>query len=393
MNLSRHFRTLSLLLGALLPIAGSVQSFAFTDQASRQASSATDLNARLHRLHRGINFSQWFAQAGGSGGLNPEHFQNYITEKDVALVKKLGMDHVRFSIDPTPMFNESKPEDISPQYLGYVDHAVQMITGQGLAVLIDIHPPSEFNQRLGKDDRHVRAFASFWRALARHFSDTDPNLVYLEIINEPEVQDGYRWLGIQAKVAAAIREGAPKHTIIATGHMFSSDPQFLFLQPLPDPNVIYNFHFYDPHWFTHQGASWGVDTWTYLREIPYPSTLENIKPKLSQVPNLEQRAELSRYGADQWNAARIDNEMDQVAAWAAQYHASVICDEFGVYRKYSNPEDRARWLHDVRTSLEKHNMGWTMWDYVGGFALVNDDNGVRTPDALTVQALGLNQSR
>ncbi len=393
MNITKSFRKMGWLWGVLVLIAGMSQAFAVTGQPSNQASSQNDLNGRMHRLHRGINFSQWFSQAGGSGGLTPEHFQNYITEQDVTLIKKLGMDHVRLSIDPTPMFNESNPEAVPAQYLGYVDHAVQMIVGQGLAVLIDIHPPSEFNQRLGKDDRHVRAFAAFWRALARHFSNTDPNLVYLEILNEPEVQDGYRWMGIQAKVAAAIREGTPQHTIVATGHMFSSDPQLLFLEPLADPNVIYNFHFYDPHWFTHQGATWGVDTWTYLRDIPYPSTLDNIRPRLSQVPNAEQRAELSRYGADQWNAARIDNEIDQVAAWARQHHVNVICDEFGAFRKYSNPEDRARWLHDVRTSLEKHDMGWTMWDYVGGFALVNDNHGVRTPDALTVQALGLHQTR
>ncbi len=43
----------------------------------------------------------------------------------------------------------------------------------------------------------------------------------------------------------------------------------------------------------------------------------------------------------------------------------------------------------MRTALEKHSIGWTMWDYAGGFAVVNKVNGHATPDAETVKALGL----
>ena len=54
------------------------------------------------------------------------------------------------------------------------------------------------------------------------------------------------------------------------------------------------------------------------------------------------------------------------------------------------PEERAAWLSDVRTALEKRGMGWTMWDYSGGFAVVVKENGQATVDAATVKALGLN---
>jgi hypothetical protein len=35
-------------------------------------------------------------------------------------------------------------------------------------------------------------------------------------------------------------------------------------------------------------------------------------------------------------------------------------------------------------------MGWTMWDYSGGFGVVVKENGRATADAITVKALGLN---
>jgi len=46
----------------------------------------------------------------------------------------------------------------------------------------------------------------------RHVNDL------LEVLNEPMVEDGYRWFGMQAKLISAIRSGAPRHTIIAAGH-------------------------------------------------------------------------------------------------------------------------------------------------------------------------------
>jgi endoglucanase len=67
----------------------------------------------------------------------------------------------------------------------------------------------------------------------------------------------------------------------------------------------------------------------------------------------------------------------------------VICNEFGVYRKNAEPKDRVAWLTDVRTSLEKYVIGWTMWEYHGGFGVVTMQNGQPTPDEQTLRSLGL----
>jgi hypothetical protein len=100
------------------------------------------------------------------------------------------------------------------------------------------------------------------------------------------------------------------------------------------------------------------------------------------------RLQVIRYGTDHWNAQRIDEEIAQAADWAKRWGVTVICNEFGVFIKMSDPEQRAAWLTDVRTSLEKHGIGWAMWDYDGGFNVVNRVNGIATPDPLTVKALG-----
>lgn len=343
-------------------------------------------------LRHGINASEWFAQVYDPKGYTKEHFQTYITAQDVALIKSMGFDHVRLSVNPQPMFNSGHADQLPAEYLSYLDAAVKMVLNQGLAVILDVHPESDFKARLANDD-FVEQFADFWRALARHYSTNDPNLMFFEILNEPEMRDRFRWSGMQVKLATAIREGAPRHTIIAAGANWSADDELLFLESLPDPNVIYNFHFYDPHVFTHQGATWGVNYWHEVQHLAYPSNRESAEKAAAAVPDEINRLYVLRYGMEHWDATRIDMEIGQVADWAKRRNVPVICNEFGVYRKDADPADRAAWLTDVRTSLEKHNMGWTMWDYSGSFGVVTKTNGHAVPDDITLKALGLNSSK
>ncbi len=342
--------------------------------------------ARAARLRRGINLSHWFSQ---SREYSKAHLQKHTTAEDIALIRRMGFDHVRFPIEPAPLFNEADPTKLNTEYLGLLDDALNVILAQQLAVIVDIHPSDEFKVRLNKDDRQVEAFGKFWRALAAHLSTRDPESVFLEVINEPMVEDGYRWFGIQGKLIAAIRAGAPRHTIIAAGHRWSGPYELLFLEPYADRNIIYNFHFYEPFAFTHQGATWAGPNLPFYKEVPYPSTPEAVMKIMETVHDATARYNLLRYGEDRWNIARLDAEIGMIASWAGKHRVPLTCNEFGAFRRFARPTDRAAWIVDMRTVLEKHGVGWTMWDYAGGFAVVNKTKGLATPDAETLKALGL----
>ncbi len=356
------------------------------------AQSSMDANVAQRRaahLRHGINLSEWFAQVYDPKGYTKEHFETWNTVQDIALIKAMGFDHVRLSANPQPMFRHKQADRIPADYLGYLDTAVKMILDHGLAVIIDLHPDSDFKEKLAADNDSVEQFADYWRALARHYSSTNPDLVSFEILNEPEFRDRYRWQGVQAKLAVAIREGAPQHTIIVAGAYWSSESELLFFDPLHDANIIYNFHFYDPHIFTHQGATWSTNYVHYLKDLPYPSTPENVQQAAALIPDAVNRLQAIHYGLDRWNASRIDGEIGQVAAWAKRWNVPVTCNEFGVYRETANPQDRAAWISDVRSTLEKYGIGWTMWDYSGGFGVVTKKDGKTIPDEVTLKALGL----
>ncbi len=100
---------------------------------------------RATHLRHGINLSEWFAQVYDSKGYTKEHLEGWVTADDIALIKSMGFDHVRLSVNPEPMMRHNMADQLPPEYLGYLDAAVKMILDHGLAVIIDMHPESEFS--------------------------------------------------------------------------------------------------------------------------------------------------------------------------------------------------------------------------------------------------------
>jgi endoglucanase len=175
-------------------LLGAVVSLGQTTVPSTSTRQSTAVPPqRLAHLRHGINITGWFGQVFDPKGYTKEHFQTHTTAEDVALIKSMGFDHVRLVVDPKPMFVDGHADDIPPEYLAYLDSAVKMILDEGLGVIIDMHASSEFKTDLGKRDDLVEQFADFWRALARHYSSSNPDLVFFEILNEPEMTDRYRW--------------------------------------------------------------------------------------------------------------------------------------------------------------------------------------------------------
>src|SRR6202163_4664688 len=52
--------------------------------------------SRLARLRHGINLSHWFAQ---SADYSRAHLESHTTAEDIALIRKIGFDHVRLTLE------------------------------------------------------------------------------------------------------------------------------------------------------------------------------------------------------------------------------------------------------------------------------------------------------
>ena len=354
--------------------------------AQSESAPASIAFARAQHLQYGINTSIWFAQASD---YSVHRLQTFTTADDIALIAKMGFDHCRLSIDAGPLVAWQHGGAADTPFMTELDRVVNVMLQNHLSVILDIHPTSEYKAELFQGSAGVANFTSLWRALAAHFAAADPEHVFFEIMNEPEQNDPYRWQGIEATVVDAIRQAAPRSTIIAAGAHWSGLGDLLVLEPLADPNIIYTFHDYEPFPFTHQGATWTSPEVRPERAIPYPSTPEDIAPKLDEEPTLSGQFFLDEYGEGRWDAARVENSIEFAAKWSALHHVPIYCGEFGVLREYAPPAARAQWLHDMRVALEKNHIGWAMWDYQTNFGVVTKQNGTTTPDADILEALGL----
>ena len=174
------------------------------------AAEATDgvSPARLARLTCGIGLSDW---ASRLPDLDQERRSGNLA-KDVTLIKAMGFRHVRFLMTEETVVNMETPTVLDPVKLGRFDAALDMLLNGGLGIIIDFNPRDTLKQALVKDAAAVDEFVNLWRVLAKHLATRDPEMVFLEVMNEPVMRDTDRWNVIQKKALAAMRQSAPRHT-------------------------------------------------------------------------------------------------------------------------------------------------------------------------------------
>jgi hypothetical protein len=347
--------------------------------------------ARSARLRRGINLSHWFSQVYVQPGYVPAHFDSYVRTADIALIREMGFDHVRFAIACEPILAQSTAGRLPTDYLKRIKSRIETILNHDLAVIVDIHPETPFKEQLARADSAVATFIAFWESFAAELAGFDPERTFFEVLNEPCIHDANRWNTIQNRAVAAIRRQAPHHTIIISGDQWSQLPELLKVQPPADRNIIANFHLYDPSAFTHQGASWASPWAIFTKGLTYPADSHFIAAFLNHVTDADAREQLADYAVINWNARAYRDFIQPAVSWGQTHGLCLTCNEFGVYKKFSPRASRLAWVRDVSATLSASGIGWTMWDYAGDFAVVVQENGLRVPDHELVASLGLRQ--
>jgi endoglucanase len=347
--------------------------------------------ARAARLRHGVNLSHWFSQIYKPPGYVAQHFDHYIHVADIAIIRDLGFDHVRLPINCEPIFATPVADGtLPPAHIERLRTRILEILDHDLAVIVDIHPEDAFKKRLAASDDAVSAFVAFWIQLASAFADLDPQRVVFEILNEPCIRDAARWNHIQNTTAAAIRRVAPLHTLVLSGDRWSELPELLKLELPQDANVLLNFHLYDPSAFTHQGARWASPWCRLIKGLNYPTDPKNVAELKTQITDPDALRHLDEYTELRWDADAYRRFLQPTIAFARAHRLPLLCNEFGVYKAYSPRASRLAWLRDVSATLTAHDIGWTMWDYAGDFAVVvKDESGMRVPDHEVVAALDL----
>jgi len=365
--------------------------------------------SRLSSLSRGINMSAWmWIPEAGDKPENEAARRGFVTDAELTHLREIGLTHVRLPFEPRWMWDE-RSHTLRPDETAEYFDAADRCAKAGLAVIIDAHylKTTWVTPTMAGDDPQTTRFEElelFWAALAARAATTDPERVFLEILNEPHdltketKNEAFNkspkahdvWPVGQARLIDIIRKAAPNHTIIATGDDYGGISGLLRLRPVADSNIVYSFHFYDPMFFTHQSAAWGWWVWKDLKSVPWPATRAQLEGIAAGQLNKEVHNHVEwSIDREPWTEAKLKAKLQQAADWSAKNSVPVYCGEYGVYTKASPAADRVAWIKAVNAALDELKIGRAMWDYSGGFRMTVGNARSRTVERDVAEAMGL----
>jgi len=320
---------------------------------------------RMLPFSRGINFSQWF-EAYGAQAIQ---FTRYV-EQDFADVKSMGADIIRIPVRMHSMTLGEPDYTMDPLLLQLLDTAVDWAEKYNLYEIIDNH---SFDPVAPTAETIDGILLKVWTQIAERYKNRGEYVIY-EILNEPHGISDTRWGEIQGAVIDAIREIDTTHAIIVGGTDYNSIGKLFSLPQYQDSNLIYTFHFYDPHIFTHQGAAWGSPSLASLAGVPFPIDRKRIPATPAELKGtwIEDALKTYEYAAA---FSTLGASLDRAVAFALQRDVPVFCGEFGVYMIQSPAADRVKWYEFISAELEKRNIARASWDYFGGFGIFNTPAG------------------
>jgi endoglucanase len=123
-----------------------------------------------------------------------------------------------------------------------------------------------------------------------------------------------------------------------------------------------------------------------VSRVIYPSTEMTMTAAGIRLGPQRQAAEkLVRAYIDRpWTAETVEGRIAAAAGWARRAGVRLMCTEFGVLRPRIDPGSRYRWIADVRAALERHGIGWSIWDYADLFGIAAAQGNVDyLPDGAT----------
>jgi len=311
-------------------------------------------------LSRGINLSGWWESSR----------KNKISSQDLRTIKTLGFDFVRIPVSSRWLRQKTGQEKVIQELRCDLVATLH----NGLSIVLDLHDAENPDS-----PDMLSTLESLWHTLRPAVDGLPEDRVFLGLLNEPsdKIQG---WWALQGKLITALRPLYPGHTFIASdfkgGYWGLKNKA-----PYDDNKVMYDFHFYQPMFFTHHNAPWQKqrhDRREKTDRLKYPSSLET-----DADPEYEL---MTKYKDEDWNKKTLGEKLKPVFAWSHRTGAKLICLEFGVFKPFVDGPSRARWLKDVREILEENGISRAFWEYNLGFGLV-DNNG--EPDPNVVAALGL----
>jgi len=281
-----------------------------------------------------------------NGPLVTEVFSKYAAQ---------GFNAVRLPIKWDDDAATTAPYTINPTLTwGKIDWVIARARQYNLKVIINVHA---YNDLMADPAGQEARFLAIWDQIANRYKNQASDL-WFEVLNEPSGQFNTTpslWNTLQNKAIAKIRQSNPNRLFMTTPVRWGNINALNNLTLPTDPNLVVQFHFYDPFDFTHQGAQW-----------------------LSPVPACG-----INWAGTQAEKDAVNQKLDQAVTWANQKQVPLFMGEFGVYRQCAGVLGAAsRWTVHVRKAAEARGIPWSYWESHKGFGAYNPNTDQWVPELL-----------
>ena len=226
----------------------------------------------------------------------------------------------------------------------------------GMRVVVDLHEPplmingkpasSAFQQtdEFWNTPGLKEAYISFWQKVANTLVDQKYNDIIwgYDLFNEAILNGGTApvWINMAQDIVDAIRAiDKDVWAIYQPGMLLSA---YNNLKPLNDKRVVYSFHFYPPHSFSHQG----IETVYGRTDMTREEALKAISNKYPGVIN-----------GVQWNKERFETHMAPFNDFIKKHNVPAYIGEFSVVA-WTDVNSAVQWLTDAIEFFEKHGYSW-----------------------------------
>ena len=344
---------------------------------------------KLDNFQRGMGIGGWLTNYKRFNVLPPErrmqitigdmeHFESYITEKDVAYIASLGMDHIRLGFDQIVL--EKAPYSYRDEIFAILHSFADWCHKYGLGIVLNMHKALGNycdildEKGLMQDPELQNRFIALWEKLEAEFA-SDSSVMF-ELLNEVVNATDDEWNALADKTVSAIRAINKERKIIVGCTEWNNPPGLAKLRVWDDENIIYTFHSYAPHEFTHQRGVLQAPQLFYNRDMPYPCDIERYRDYQKVVNrNFNGYPDL-----DKMDIRYLRSYLAPAKDWIEKHPDKILwCGEFGTIR-HAKLEWRENWMRDMISILKEWDIPYCVWNYLSTpndgnrFSLVDDDN-------------------
>jgi len=344
---------------------------------------------KIDRFQRGMGIGGWLTNYKRFNVLpnekrlhitvgDMEHFESYITEKDIAYIASLGMDHVRLGFDQIVL--EESPYVYRAEIFKLLHDFVDWCEKYGLRPVLNLHKAlgnyCDILEEKGlmQDEALQRRFLALWRKIEEEFSGDDE--IFFELLNEVVNATAEEWNALAEKTVRALRADNPNRVIVLGGIHYNSPQALAKLKLYDDERIFYTFHVYQPQEFTHQQGVLNPSNLYYNRKMPYPCDDVERYREYRRINGLWDPYE----GVERIDIDVLRKDLAPAVEFVKNHPDKILwCGEFGTIR-HADIVWRENWMRDVITVLKENGIPYSVWNYLSTpndgnrFSLVDDDH-------------------